>query len=97
MTDDDEFDPDDPEATVARLGNLARLVGATLRDTATVTMLSAWRASKSDVVARRERLRMATRAVCRRRAGSAWAGRPLYTSAAMSLAKWSTIPPPPPR
>jgi acetylornithine deacetylase/succinyl-diaminopimelate desuccinylase-like protein len=35
------FDPDDPETTVARLGNLSRLVGATLRDTATVTMLNA--------------------------------------------------------
>lgn len=35
------FDPDDPEAAVARLGHLSRLVGATLRDTATVTMIDA--------------------------------------------------------
>ncbi|GAA2889972.1 hypothetical protein Acy02nite_32670 [Actinoplanes cyaneus] len=35
------FDPDDPEAAVARLGHLSRLVGATLRDTATVTMVEA--------------------------------------------------------
>ncbi|BCY08428.1 M20/M25/M40 family metallo-hydrolase [Actinoplanes sp. L3-i22] len=35
------FDPDRPEAAVARLGHLARLVGATLRDTATVTMFEA--------------------------------------------------------
>ncbi|MER7008958.1 M20/M25/M40 family metallo-hydrolase [Dactylosporangium sp. NPDC000555] len=36
-----EFDPDDPEAAVARLGSLARMIGATLRDTANTTMLSA--------------------------------------------------------
>ncbi|MEV6638327.1 M20/M25/M40 family metallo-hydrolase [Actinoplanes sp. NPDC051470] len=35
------FDPDDPEPFVARLGHLARMVGATLRDTTTVTMLEA--------------------------------------------------------
>jgi acetylornithine deacetylase/succinyl-diaminopimelate desuccinylase-like protein len=35
------FDSDDPEAAVARLGNLARLVGATLRDTANVTRFDA--------------------------------------------------------
>ena len=35
------FDPDDPEAAVARLGGLARMVGATLRDTANVTMFHA--------------------------------------------------------
>lgn len=35
------FDESDPEAAVARLGNLARLVGATLRDTANVTMFTA--------------------------------------------------------
>jgi acetylornithine deacetylase/succinyl-diaminopimelate desuccinylase-like protein len=35
------FDPAEPEAAVARLGHLARLVGATLRDTATVTMVEA--------------------------------------------------------
>ncbi|MET0494690.1 MAG: M20/M25/M40 family metallo-hydrolase [Actinoplanes sp.] len=35
------FDPDDPEAAVARLGHLSRLIGATLRDTATVTILEA--------------------------------------------------------
>jgi acetylornithine deacetylase/succinyl-diaminopimelate desuccinylase-like protein len=35
------FDPADPEAAVARLGNLARMVGATLRDTANVTMFDA--------------------------------------------------------
>ena len=35
------FDEDDPEAAVARLGNLARMIGATLRDTATVTMFDA--------------------------------------------------------
>ncbi|SHM62781.1 Acetylornithine deacetylase/Succinyl-diaminopimelate desuccinylase [Cryptosporangium aurantiacum] len=42
------FDSDDPEATVARLGPLARLIGAGLRDTANVTMLSA--GYKSNVV-----------------------------------------------
>lgn len=35
------FDPADPEAAVARLGPLSRLIGATLRDTANVTMLAA--------------------------------------------------------
>jgi acetylornithine deacetylase/succinyl-diaminopimelate desuccinylase-like protein len=35
------FDPDDPEAAVARLGNLSRLIGATLRDTANVTIFEA--------------------------------------------------------
>ncbi len=35
------FDESDPEAAVARLGNLARLIGATLRDTANVTMFEA--------------------------------------------------------
>ncbi len=36
-----ELDPDDMEATVAKLGPLARLVGATLRNTANPTMLDA--------------------------------------------------------
>ena len=36
-----EFDPDDPDATVAKLGPLARLVGATLRNTANPTRLNA--------------------------------------------------------
>ncbi|MFF5235233.1 M20/M25/M40 family metallo-hydrolase [Dactylosporangium sp. NPDC000521] len=35
------FDPDDPETAVARLGSLSRLIGATLRDTANVTMFNA--------------------------------------------------------
>ncbi|WP_432994766.1 M20/M25/M40 family metallo-hydrolase [Dactylosporangium sp. CA-233914] len=35
------FDEDDPEAAVARLGSLARMIGATLRDTANVTMFNA--------------------------------------------------------
>ncbi|MDQ6783490.1 MAG: M20/M25/M40 family metallo-hydrolase [Actinomycetota bacterium] len=35
------FDPDDPEAAVARLGNLSRMIGATLRDTANITMFHA--------------------------------------------------------
>ena len=35
------FDEDDPESAVARLGNLSRLIGATLRDTANVTMFDA--------------------------------------------------------
>jgi acetylornithine deacetylase/succinyl-diaminopimelate desuccinylase-like protein len=35
------FDPADPEAAVARLGTLSRLIGATLRDTATTTRLRA--------------------------------------------------------
>ena len=35
------FDEDDPEAAVGRLGNLARMIGATLRDTANVTMFQA--------------------------------------------------------
>ncbi|MEV4094281.1 M20/M25/M40 family metallo-hydrolase [Streptosporangium saharense] len=36
-----DFDPDDPEATVAKLGPLARMIGATLRNTANPTMLQA--------------------------------------------------------
>jgi acetylornithine deacetylase/succinyl-diaminopimelate desuccinylase-like protein len=35
------FDPDLPEIAVNRLGGLARMVGATLRDTANVTMFNA--------------------------------------------------------
>jgi acetylornithine deacetylase/succinyl-diaminopimelate desuccinylase-like protein len=35
------FDDRDPEAAVARLGHLSRMVGATLRDTANVTMFEA--------------------------------------------------------
>ncbi|GIH98210.1 M20/M25/M40 family metallo-hydrolase [Planobispora takensis] len=35
-----EFDPDDAEATVAKLGPLARMIGATLRNTANPTMLA---------------------------------------------------------
>ncbi len=37
----DRFDPADPAAVVDRLGPLSRMVGATLRDTANVTMLEA--------------------------------------------------------
>ncbi len=36
-----ELDLDDPEATVAKLGPLARMIGATLRNTANPTMLEA--------------------------------------------------------
>jgi acetylornithine deacetylase/succinyl-diaminopimelate desuccinylase-like protein len=36
-----ELDPDDMEATVAKLGNLSRIIGATLRNTAAPTMLDA--------------------------------------------------------
>jgi acetylornithine deacetylase/succinyl-diaminopimelate desuccinylase-like protein len=36
-----ELDPDNPELVVAKLGSMARLVGATLRNTANPTMLSA--------------------------------------------------------
>ncbi|MFI5934518.1 M20/M25/M40 family metallo-hydrolase [Actinoplanes sp. NPDC051494] len=42
------FDPADPEATVAKLGHLSRLIEATLRDTATVTIVDA--GYKSNVV-----------------------------------------------
>jgi acetylornithine deacetylase/succinyl-diaminopimelate desuccinylase-like protein len=35
------LDPDDPEALVAELGSMARLIGATLRNTANPTMLDA--------------------------------------------------------
>jgi acetylornithine deacetylase/succinyl-diaminopimelate desuccinylase-like protein len=35
------FDQDDPQTAVARLGNLSRMIGATLRDTANVTMFNA--------------------------------------------------------
>jgi acetylornithine deacetylase/succinyl-diaminopimelate desuccinylase-like protein len=35
------LNPEDPETAVARLGSLARMIGATLRDTANTTMLSA--------------------------------------------------------
>src|SRR4029450_9472409 len=36
-----EFDPDDPEAVVAKLGPVARMIGATLRNTANPTILRA--------------------------------------------------------
>jgi acetylornithine deacetylase/succinyl-diaminopimelate desuccinylase-like protein len=36
-----ELDPDDLQATIAKLGPLARIIGATLRNTATPTMLDA--------------------------------------------------------
>ncbi|UQU61723.1 M20/M25/M40 family metallo-hydrolase [Couchioplanes caeruleus] len=42
------FDPADPEAAVARLGHLSRLIAPTLRDTATVTTVTA--GYKSNVV-----------------------------------------------
>jgi acetylornithine deacetylase/succinyl-diaminopimelate desuccinylase-like protein len=35
------FDQDDPRTAVARLGNLSRMIGATLQDTANVTMFTA--------------------------------------------------------
>jgi acetylornithine deacetylase/succinyl-diaminopimelate desuccinylase-like protein len=38
---DIEFDPKDPEPALAKLGTLARIVGATLRNTANPTMLDA--------------------------------------------------------
>jgi acetylornithine deacetylase/succinyl-diaminopimelate desuccinylase-like protein len=42
------FDPDDPDALVAQLGSMSRLIGATLRNTANPSMLSA--GYKSNVV-----------------------------------------------
>ena len=36
-----EFDPDNPDELLGRLGTMARFVGATLRDTANPTMLKA--------------------------------------------------------
>jgi acetylornithine deacetylase/succinyl-diaminopimelate desuccinylase-like protein len=36
-----EFDPDDPEPALSKIGSLARIVGATLRNTANPTMLKA--------------------------------------------------------
>ncbi|MBA3905442.1 MAG: M20/M25/M40 family metallo-hydrolase [Pseudonocardiales bacterium] len=42
------FDADDPQAAVDRLGNLSRMIGATLRDTANVTMFDA--GDKANVV-----------------------------------------------
>src|SRR5690606_37410976 len=36
-----EFDPDDPEALLDKLGNLGRIVGATLRNSTNPTMLKA--------------------------------------------------------
>ncbi len=42
------FDADDPQAAVDRLGNLSRMIGATLRDTANVTMFEA--GDKANVV-----------------------------------------------
>lgn len=36
-----EFDPDDPEATIAKLGPIASIIGATIRNTANPTGLSA--------------------------------------------------------
>jgi acetylornithine deacetylase/succinyl-diaminopimelate desuccinylase-like protein len=42
------FDADDPERAVARLGHLSRMIGATLRDTANVTVFEAGR--KANVV-----------------------------------------------
>ncbi|HET6533933.1 MAG TPA: M20/M25/M40 family metallo-hydrolase, partial [Actinoplanes sp.] len=47
------FDPADPDAAVARLGGLSRLIGASLRDTATATMLDAgYKANVVPAVAR---------------------------------------------
>ena len=47
------FDPADPEAAIARLGPLSRLIGATLRDTANVTEFNAgYRANVVPSVAR---------------------------------------------
>jgi acetylornithine deacetylase/succinyl-diaminopimelate desuccinylase-like protein len=46
-----EFDPADPEAAVAKLGPLARFIGATLRHTANPTMLEA--GYKSNVIPER--------------------------------------------
>ena len=47
------FDPADPEAAVARLGTLSPMIGATLRDTATVTEFNAgYRANVVPSVAR---------------------------------------------
>jgi acetylornithine deacetylase/succinyl-diaminopimelate desuccinylase-like protein len=43
-----ELDPDDIEGTIARLGNLAAIIGATLRNTANPTMVSA--GYKSNVI-----------------------------------------------
>jgi acetylornithine deacetylase/succinyl-diaminopimelate desuccinylase-like protein len=43
-----ELDPDDIEGTVARLGSIARIIGATLRNTANPTMLEA--GYKSNVI-----------------------------------------------
>jgi acetylornithine deacetylase/succinyl-diaminopimelate desuccinylase-like protein len=42
------FDADDPETAVARLGHLSRMIGATLRDTANVTVFEA--GQKANVV-----------------------------------------------
>jgi acetylornithine deacetylase/succinyl-diaminopimelate desuccinylase-like protein len=36
-----ELDPDDPELTIAKLGGVARIIGATIRNTASPTMLDA--------------------------------------------------------
>lgn len=36
-----ELDPDDPEATIAKLGPISRIIGATVRNTANPTMLQA--------------------------------------------------------
>jgi acetylornithine deacetylase/succinyl-diaminopimelate desuccinylase-like protein len=36
-----DFDPEDPAAVLAKLGSIARMVGATMRNTANPTMLSA--------------------------------------------------------
>jgi acetylornithine deacetylase/succinyl-diaminopimelate desuccinylase-like protein len=36
-----EFDPDDPEAIIAKLGGIARIIGATIRNTANPTMVDA--------------------------------------------------------
>ena len=46
-----EFDPNDPEAAVAKLGPLARFIGATLRHTVNPTMLEA--GYKSNVIPER--------------------------------------------
>ncbi|TCO61054.1 M20/M25/M40 family metallo-hydrolase [Actinocrispum wychmicini] len=43
-----QFDEDDLEGSVAKLGNIARMIGATLRDTANPTMLNA--GYKSNVI-----------------------------------------------
>jgi acetylornithine deacetylase/succinyl-diaminopimelate desuccinylase-like protein len=83
------FDEDDPEGAVARLGSLSRLIGATLRDTANVTVFHA--GDKANVVPSVARATVDGRMLPGREAAfEAELGRVLGPGIAMD---WDSMPP----